>query len=225
MTIAEFKDICVDAGAPARVGPFWAEILGLTWRPSPDGGRLTGPTPRQTIWVNEVSEPRTVKNRVHLDVYAERLADLVALGAAVVLPEGDDRHWTVMADPDGGEFCAFLRADPPAQRLHGLVVDCADAGAQARWWADVFGEQVVENAGWSTIDRPSGAPFTMDFVPVPEPKLVKNRVHWDVIARRVDELLDAGARLLRAPDDDVSWHVLADPEGNEFCAFAPTARG
>jgi hypothetical protein len=32
-------------------------------------------------------------------------------------------------------------------------------------------------------------------------------------------LLDAGATLLRAKDDEIHWHVLADPEGNEFCAF------
>ena len=31
--------------------------------------------------------------------------------------------------------------------------------------------------------------------------------------------LRRGARLLREPDDDISWHVLADPEGNEFCVF------
>ena len=34
-------------------------------------------------------------------------------------------------------------------------------------------------------------------------------------------LVSAGARVLRAPDDDIEWWVLTDPEGNEFCAFAP----
>ena len=57
------------------------------------------------------------------------------------------------------------------------------------------------------------------FVPVPEPKTVKNRIHWDVLAPDVDALLAAGATLLRAPDDDIGWHVLADPDGNEFCVF------
>jgi hypothetical protein len=37
----------------------------------------------------------------------------------------------------------------------------------------------------------------------------------------VDELLDAGARLLRARDEEIDWNVLADPEGNEFCVFDP----
>jgi hypothetical protein len=37
----------------------------------------------------------------------------------------------------------------------------------------------------------------------------------------VDALVARGATLLRAPDAEISWHLLADPEGNEFCAFAP----
>lgn len=222
MTIAYFKDICLDVADSGRVGPFWAEILGLTWHPQ-DGadGRLSGPTPQHTIWINRVPEPKVVKNRVHLDLYAERIADLEALGATVVLPQGDDRRWTVMADPEGAEFCAFLRSDPPAQRVHGLGVDSADAHAQARWWADVFGGVAVDNHGWFTVEHPSGAPFTMDFVSVPEPKTVKNRMHWDVAVADPTLLLDAGATLLRPPGDDISWHVLADPEGNEFCAFPP----
>ena len=38
---------------------------------------------------------------------------------------------------------------------------------------------------------------------------------------KLDELLGAGARLLRARGDDIEWDVLADPEGNEFCLFSP----
>jgi Glyoxalase-like domain len=88
----------------------------------------------------------------------------------------------------------------------------------------VFGEPVTDGGEWFEIDRPSGAPFTMDFVAVPEPKVVKNRVHWDVTAVDLEPLLNAGATLVRTPDGDIDWHVLADPEGNEFCAFPPADR-
>jgi hypothetical protein len=162
-----------------------------------------------------------VKARVHLDIYAAGLDPLLAAGATVVLPRPDGRRWTVMADPEGTEFCAFPHEDPPPQRMHGLVVDCADARAQARWWGTVLGEPAVDNGDWWTIEAPSGAPFTMDFNVVPEPKTVKNRVHWDVTVADVADLLAAGATLLRAPDGEIGWHVLADPEGNEFCAFTP----
>ena len=61
--------------------------------------------------------------------------------------------------------------------------------------------------------------LTMDFVPVPEPKAVKNRIHWDVTVPGVAPLAEVGATVLREPDAEISWYVLADPEGNEFCAF------
>jgi hypothetical protein len=56
---------------------------------------------------------------------------------------------------------------------------------------------------------------------VPEPKTVKNRVHWDVNVESVDALVAAGATILRPRDDEIRWSIMADPEGNEFCAFEP----
>ena len=221
MAMARFKDLCLDAGDPALLGAFWATLLDRTWEAQDNGdGLLTGPTPQHTIWVNRVPEPRTVKHRVHLDIYARDLADLAALGATVVEPRHGTRTWTIMADPEGGEFCAFPRSEVPAERLHGLVVDSADPESQARWWAMVYGTGVTENDGWFTVAEVPGMPIlTMDFVPVPEPKTGKNRVHWDVTVPAVAPLAEAGATVLREPDADIGWHVLADPEGNEFCAF------
>jgi hypothetical protein len=54
---------------------------------------------------------------------------------------------------------------------------------------------------------------------VPEPKTVKNRIHLDVRTPDLQALLDAGATLLRPADEEIDWNVLADPDGNEFCAF------
>ncbi len=59
----------------------------------------------------------------------------------------------------------------------------------------------------------------LELVFVPEPKTVKNRIHWDVTVAAVDDLVKAGATVLRPQDDEIRWTVLADPEGNEFCAF------
>ena len=108
MAIARFKDLCLDAGDPARLGAFWASVLGRTWEAQDDGdGLLTGPTPQHTIWINRVPEAKSVKHRVHLDTYARDLAGLQALGATVVEPRHGTRSWTIMADPEGNEFCAF----------------------------------------------------------------------------------------------------------------------
>jgi hypothetical protein len=221
MGIARFKQVALDAGDVGRLGEFWAAALNRTWRQkSGNYGYMTGPTAGHTLWVNAVPEPKTVKNRVHLDIYARSLADLEALGATAIEPFP---RWTVMADPEGGEFCAFVRDDLPGDLLHGLVVDCADPVAQARWWGSVYGVDVIDKGRWATLEGVPGMPIqTMDFVPVPEPKTVKNRIHWDVTVPSVESvttLASAGATVLREPDDDISWHVLADPEGNEFCVF------
>jgi len=221
MAIAQFKDLSLDANDPARLGVFWAGVLGRTWQAQEDGdGLLTGQTPQHTIWVNRVPEAKTVKNRVHLDIYAADLAGLEAAGATIVQPRDGTRNWTVLADPEGNEFCAFLRPEIPAERMHGLVVDSADPQAQARWWAGIYGMDVTTNDGWFTLEGVPGMPIlTMDFVPVPEPKTVKNRVHWDVTVADVAPLAAAGATVLREPGGDIRWYVMADPEGNEFCAF------
>ena len=74
--------------------------------------------------------------------------------------------------------------------------------------------------GYSYVDQVPGAPYeSLDFAPVPEPKTVKNRIHLDVTTNSVDDLVAAGATVLRAQDDEIGWTVMADPDGNEFCAF------
>ncbi len=222
MALARFKKLCVDANDPSRLGPFWADVLGLTWQPYDNGeGLVSGPPWHPRIWVNRVPEPKSVKHRVHFDIYATDLSHLRALGSGVALPQADGRSWTVMTDPEGGEYCAFVRSELPEQRLHALVVDCVDSRTQARWWGRVYAATVVDDGrGFSSVAQiPGMGSLSMDFIPVPEPKTVKNRIHWDVTVAEVQPLVDVGARVLRAEGGDIAWHVLADPEGNEFCAF------
>lgn len=219
MALARYKDLCIDAAQPDRMGQFWAALLGLS--PHPErAGHLTGPTSQHGVWVNEVPEPRTVKQRVHLDVHATSVEAVERLGAVRLSEEGEFR-WTVMADPEGGELCVFVREQVGDYRLYEVGVDAVDPGPIARWWADVIGGQVVDaERGLSYLHEIPGVPFeSFDFSQVPEPKAVKNRIHWDVDADDVQPLLDHGATMLREWDNEIGWHVLADPEGNEFCCF------
>jgi catechol 2,3-dioxygenase-like lactoylglutathione lyase family enzyme len=222
---ASFQDLCVDAVDADRLGAFWGEVLGLTPHRRDDGiVRLDGPGPQHRVWVNPVPEPVTVKQRVHLDVHAGSARDVLRLGATPL--DVTSFPWQVLRDPEGGELCVFERERVPAYRLYEVVVDAVDPPRIAQWWADVLGARVSHEAepgsGWSAVGAIPGAPFeALVFVPVPEPKTVKNRIHWDVVVPDLDLLTGDGARVLRRPDDDVSWTVLADPEGNEFCAFAP----
>jgi hypothetical protein len=226
MGIATYKDLCIDANSREKAGPFWAAALGLDYLDDdPQDALLKGDVPEKSVWLNIVPEPKTAKQRVHIDVLAGSVDELLTLGATMLEPaEEYDRRWSVMADPEGGEFCAFVREPDklPDYRLYELVIDCAQPRAIAQWWADVFGCEIegrADNNWWWLTDIP-GLPYeSWDFVPVPEPKTVKNRIHWDVNTESVDALVAAGATVLRRPDDEISWTVMADPEGNEFCAF------
>ncbi len=221
MALARFKKICMDATEPLQLAEFWGAVLGQ--RVETDGkgeAGLVSTDGRHTLWFNRVPGGKSVKHRIHLDVYAGSLADLEAIGSKVLVPEGEDRRWTVMADPDGGEFCAYLREDVPQSRFHGLVVDSTNPTAQAKWWGKVLKAEVVHHDQYSTVQGIKKLKnVTLDFVPVPERKAGPNRIHWDVSTKSVDALVDVGATVVRRQDAEISWTVLADPEGNEFCAF------
>jgi hypothetical protein len=224
--LVRFKDLCIDAADAPALGAFWARTLGLDLEQLESGNVvLGGAAPEQTVWVNAVPEPKTVRQRVHLDVRARSLDDFAGqprLSAVGQFP------WTVLADPEDGEFCVFTVDDVPSYRLKDVVVDCADPGPIARWWHGMLGGELGHDAehDWWWVDRGEGVPFdSFDFVPVPEPKLVKNRVHWDLTLAdgvEVADLVAYGARVLRVPDDEIRWTVMADPEGNEFCVFSAT---
>ncbi|PWU61269.1 hypothetical protein DLE60_06535 [Micromonospora globispora] len=228
--IARFKDLCMDAADAHRLGAFWAAILDGELVDTGDGDTRVGPRPArskaESVWVNTVPEPRTGKTRVHLDL---RLADpdpeaLLAAGARLVREPDAEISWWVLADPDGNQFCAFPPREGKRPGVFELVVDTADPVAQATWWAGVVGGRVETEEGVASVVGAAGFPWDYwVFDPVPERKRVKNRVHWDVDLTGPDAtaLISAGATLLREPDDRISWWVLADPEGNEFCAFPP----
>ncbi len=224
MAIATYKDLCIDAVDTRLLGEFWARVLGREtpqeWGDGPV--RLTGPTPRHTVWINPVPEPVTVKQRVHLDVHAGSVDDVLAAGAT---PEDlDTFRWKRLRDPEGGELCVFEREQVPDERLYEVGIDSADPERIATWWADVLGAR-VERGGpddepWFSVEDIAGVPFEcLVFAAVPEPKTVKNRIHWDVDTTDLALLTSNGAELVRAQDDETRWTVLADPEGNEFCAF------
>ena len=218
---ASWKDLCVDANDPQLLGRFWADTLGLELQQREDGMvLLTGSTPQSTVWVNKVPEPVTVKQRVHLDVHAGSVDEVLARGATAA--DLTSFQWKVVRDPEGGELCVFVRDEVPADRLYELVVDCAEPRELATWWGDLIGGSYREDDehGWAALEGVPGAPFEyLVFVPVPEPKTVKNRIHWDVDVADVAVLTAHGATVLRPQDGEITWTVMADPEGNEFCAF------
>ncbi|HEX8630958.1 MAG TPA: VOC family protein [Catenuloplanes sp.] len=111
-------------------------------------------------------------------------------------------------------------------RWENLVVDAQDPARLARWWAEALGYQITyEKPDEVEIRRSREEIPGLIFLPVSEPRTVKNRLHIDLRPENqeaeVERLVDMGARHVDVGQPaDVSWVVLADPEGNEFCVLA-----
>jgi len=111
---ARFKDLCLDAGDHHLIADWWCAAMGYVRRDVVEGYTerpADWPIPIQDpdgngplIWINPVPEFKAGKNRMHIDVQGD-VDELIALGAKVVRPEDDEIEWTIMADPEGNEFC------------------------------------------------------------------------------------------------------------------------
>ncbi len=140
--------LTIDCSNPTVLVPFWAEVLGYEVQPAPDGfdtwndwylsvgvpedeldlegdgaDRLCDPTGRgPKIWFQPVPERKSLKNRLHLDIYVSggrstpieerrarvdaRVSELVAIGATIGrVDDSDDHYATLLHDPEGNEFC------------------------------------------------------------------------------------------------------------------------
>jgi predicted enzyme related to lactoylglutathione lyase len=113
-------------------------------------------------------------------------------------------------------------------RFAELCIDCHDPRGLAQFWAEVLGWKIDEDdeENWIELVNPDGSFPTLLFARVPESKSVKNRLHIDVRPHEQDQeaeverLLALGAtRADVGQEPDVSWVVMADPEGNEFCVL------
>ena len=124
-------------------------------------------------------------------------------------------------------------------RWYTVVVDCHDVKAQSRWWAEVLGWQIVYESDYVVVAPshlvdesrqipPAERQPGLIFIPVSESKTLKNRLHIDLAPAKDDDqeaevrrLESLGARRIDIGQGDVTWVVLADPEGNEFCVLSP----
>ena len=114
-----------------------------------------------------------------------------------------------------------------ASRLYNVTIDARDPGALAEFWRQALDYRVAYAEPNEVGIEPPGdntAPALV-FVPVPEEKVAKNRMHLDLApddqAAEVERLLALGARRIDIGQGEVSWVVMADPEGNEFCVLTP----
>jgi hypothetical protein len=106
----------------------------------------------------------------------------------------------------------------------GISIDCTDAAALAGFWAAVLGRKVADDASPENavlLAEETTAGPRIAFHQVPEEKLTKNRLHFDILSDAFDSeserLLSLGAQKLRdIQSENAHWTTFADIEGNEF---------
>ncbi|MFC4785771.1 VOC family protein [Nocardioides sp. MAHUQ-72] len=123
----------------------------------------------------------------------------------------------------------------PGLRWQCLVVDSTDPARVAGFWEQALGwRRTHETETEVVLEPPAGSPEDgvspdLLFVRVPEEKATKNRLHLDLRpldqAAEVARLEALGARRVDVGQQDVSWVVLADPDGNELCVLRPLPAG
>lgn len=121
------------------------------------------------------------------------------------------------------DYCGGM----PSQ-LAVITIDAIRPRVVADFWCAVLGWRVVEEDSDGISIAPQDKTWpSIDVVSVPEGKIVKNRLHFDLradgvsTAEELERLLALGARRMDVGQGpDVSWVVLGDPEGNEFCLLS-----
>ncbi len=115
--------VTVDSNDPERLADFWQAAIGFTRREGDGKPYITlsdSPVgrPLNHLTIQHVPEGKTAKHRLHLDLFvsaaneASSIAELEQLGATVITPAATGHLGmaaTVMADPEGGEFCVVCR--------------------------------------------------------------------------------------------------------------------
>jgi Glyoxalase-like domain len=237
--------LVIDALDPPRLARFWSAALGWDVAAEeppvvdvcPPGYTYPDPVALPLVFV-PVAEPKTGKNRVHLDLATESAGHqaaevdrLLSLGAAAADIGQGDVPWVVLADPEGNEFCVL---EPrPVYRDTGpvaaVVADCPDPAALAGFWELAAGWAPFDSTdGWVALRSPHGVGPYLELLRVPDVKAAKNRMHLDVAPftgedqqAAVRRLREAGAVPADIGQGDATWTVLTDPQGGEFCVLSP----
>ncbi|GAA2758884.1 VOC family protein [Actinopolymorpha rutila] len=232
--------LCFDANDPPRLARFWAGVLdwelvddpqdGVALLPSDDTGFRLRFLPSQA--------QKAGPNWTHFDLTSTSLEDqqstvaraLELGGRHLDIGQGPDATHVVLADPEGNEFDVI-------EPGNNFLADCGFVGALASdgsqevgyFWNAALGWPLVWDQDQETAIRsPHGGPKITWGGPPLMPKTGKERLHFDLAPpadgdqqAEVDRLVSLGATRVDIGQGDVSWVVLADPDGHEFCVLTP----
>jgi catechol 2,3-dioxygenase-like lactoylglutathione lyase family enzyme len=230
--------LCFDAHDPVRLGHFWAGALGWQLADDPQDGPTLIPRDDTGFRIRflPTQEQKSGQNQSHFDLTSTSLEDQrqtvarsIKLGARHIdIGQRAEEGHVVLADPEGNEFCVIGPGNS-------FLADCGFLGAVAcdgsqevgYFWSAALGWPLVWDQDQETAIRsPYGGPKISWGGPPLKTKIGKNRLHFDLAPTvhgdpqaEVDRLVSLGASRIDIGQGEVSWVVMADPDGNEFCVL------
>ena len=237
---SHFDALCIDAHDPRLLARFWAGVL--DWEPDARAGDDIALLPNDDTGFRlrfvQTREPKRGQNPIHLDLTStsiehqqQTVARALELGGRHIdIGQLPDEEHVVLADPEGNEFCVI-------EPGNAFLADCGFVGAVVcdgsqevgYFWSEALGWPLVwDQDGETAIRSPHGGPKITWGGPPMMPRTGKVRLHFDVTPSvhgdqraEVDRLIELGATRVEIGQGDVSWVVMADPDGHEFCVLTP----
>jgi predicted enzyme related to lactoylglutathione lyase len=232
--------LCFDASHPLRLARFWGGVLGWKMAGGPQDGiaLLPGDDTGFRLRFLRAQEQKTGQNQMHfhltstsLDDQQQTVARSLGLGARHIdIGQRPEEGHVVLADPEGNEFCVI---EPGNDFLAGCgffgELACDGSQEAGYFWSQALGWPLVWDQDQETsIRSPHGGPKISWGGPPLMPKTRKYRLHFDLAPpvhgdqqAEVERLVSLGATRIDIGQGEVSWVVMADPDGHEFCVLAP----
>lgn len=229
---ARLIGVVYEASDVRALARFWAEALNWTMVEEnlASGEAVIRASPTDAgvrLRFVPTARPKASKNRLHLDLGgglrpSGEVDRLLTLGASRTDIGQGSVPWTVLADPEGNEFCVLPEKSSRCQPA-AICLDAADPRTQARFWGAAIGWPIVDQGSWGVrLRSPETKGPRLVMGPPVAAKSGRNRLlldiapHADDLAREVERLVKAGASTTGSEREE----MLADPEGNEFFILA-----
>jgi len=229
-----------DANDAPDLARFWAGVLGWERSEDPQDGIALLPNDDTGFRIRFLpsQEQKTGRNQMHLDLTSTSLGDqqetvaraLGLGGRHIDIGQRPEEGHVVLADPQGNELCVI-------EPGNSFLADCGFLGAVAcegsqevgYFWSQALGWPLVWNQDQETAIRSlQGGPKITWGGPPLTPKAGKYRLHFDLAPpadgeqhAEVERLVSLGATRIDIGQGEVSWVVMADPDGHEFCVLTP----
>jgi catechol 2,3-dioxygenase-like lactoylglutathione lyase family enzyme len=237
-TTSNLYSVTFDANDPLRLARFWAGLLGWEMTDDEDGFALVPNDGTYRVSFYPSREQKRGQNQMHFDLTSgspeaqeQTVARALELGAQHIdIGQAPEEGHVVLADPEGNEFCVIEAGNNfLADTAFIGAINCDGSQEVGYFWSKALCWPLVWDQDQETaIQSPAGGSKMSWGGPPVAPKTGKNRLHLEIAPpagadqqAEVDRLISLGATPVDIGQGDVSWVVMADPDGIEFCVLTP----